>query len=162
METYSVYITTNLLNNKAYVGMTNGHNPRYMGSDPILRSDIKKFGKKKFSKTILGTFDNWEECHYWEGFYVKTLNTHVSKGGYNQSWTGGSYWKSFKRSSKTKKIMSVLKKGKPSWNKGKTIKYKPRPSRKGKPTWNKGLTGEAYTIHYEKGFSNQYKSNNNI
>jgi hypothetical protein len=92
METYSVYITQNLLDlKKAYVGMTNGHNKKYMGSSPTLKKDIKLLGKENFSKTILGTFTTWQECHYWEGFYVKTLKTHISQGGYNEYWDGGRY-----------------------------------------------------------------------
>jgi hypothetical protein len=91
METYSVYITLNLLNNKAYVGMTNGHRRNYLGSSPTLKKDIKKLGIKNFSKTILGTFNNWEECHYWEGFYIRTLQTHISEGGYNEYRDGGNY-----------------------------------------------------------------------
>ena len=93
MKTYSVYITQNLLEPaKAYVGMhNNSANKWYYGSDHILNEDIKKIGKNNFSKTILGTFDNWQECHYWEGFYVRTLQTHRSQGGYNRSWTGGNY-----------------------------------------------------------------------
>jgi hypothetical protein len=106
METYSVYITTNLLSpNKAYVGMTNGHNPNYMGSDKTLNEDIKLLGRENFTQTFLGTFDNWQECHYWEGFYVRTLKTHVSQGGYNKSWTGGSSYIVM-----TKKIRNKIRK----------------------------------------------------
>lgn len=92
MDTYSVYITQNLLSpEKAYVGMTNGHQKNYMGSDKDLKKDIKNIGIENFNKTILGTFDNWQECHYWEGFYVKTLKTHIEYGGYNKRDDGGAY-----------------------------------------------------------------------
>ena len=89
---YYTYITTNLLeNNKAYVGMTNGNNKNYMGSCNALLSDIKRLGVKNFQKTILGKYNNWQECHYWEGYYIRTLNTHISQGGYNEKWDGGNY-----------------------------------------------------------------------
>ena len=89
METYSIYITQNLLYpEKAYVGMTARINDvNYLGSDKYLQKDIKTLGRINFNRTTLGEFSNWEEAHYWEGFYVKTLKTHVSYGGYNKDST---------------------------------------------------------------------------
>ena len=90
--TYSVYITQNLLEpTKAYVGMTNGHNKHYMGSSLSLQSDIQRLGRQNFTKSILGTFNDMNECHYWEGFYVKSMHTHISEGGYNKTYSGGAY-----------------------------------------------------------------------
>lgn len=92
MKTYSVYITTNLLEpHKAYVGMTNGKKKNYLGSGTLLKEDIEKIGKENFERSFLGTFDNIEECHYWEGFYIRTLKTHISVGGYNGNIKGGGY-----------------------------------------------------------------------
>jgi hypothetical protein len=91
MRKYCAYITENKLNNKGYVGMHFEGKKNYLGSDPQLLSDMKTLGRENFRKTILGTFDTWQECHYWEGFYIRTLQTHVSFGGYNKTWTGGSY-----------------------------------------------------------------------
>jgi hypothetical protein len=91
MKKYYVYITVNLLNNRGYVGMTNGRKKYYRGSSFALNADIRKLGKENFSTTILGVFDTWQEAHYWEGFYVRTLKTHISQGGYNEKWNGGIY-----------------------------------------------------------------------
>jgi len=89
---YSVYITQNLLEPaKAYVGMTNGNKKNYMGSDGVLIADIKRLGKENFTKSILATFSDDIECHFWEGFYVKSMHTHMSEGGYNKTFTGGTY-----------------------------------------------------------------------
>lgn len=92
MKMYYVYITINLLNNRGYVGMTNGNKKYYSGSDEDLLADIKKYGRKNFTTNRLGEFDNSKECHYWEGFYIKTLGTHISQGGYNKTWSGGRYY----------------------------------------------------------------------
>jgi len=123
MKTYFVYIIQNLLEPvKAYVGMTNGHKKYYMGSDETLYEDIKKLGKINFSKIILGTFDNWEECHYWEGFYIRTLKTHISNGGYNKSKNGGNYFEhksGLSLSKEHRKKISDTLKGNVPWNKGK-------------------------------------------
>jgi hypothetical protein len=116
METYSVYITQNLLDlKKAYVGMTKFNNENYYGSDKDLKNDIKELGKENFSKTFLGTFNTWQECHYMEGFYIRTLKTHISEGGYNKWINGGNY---ILMTDEIKKKLSKSHKGKPSHRKG--------------------------------------------
>ena len=43
-----VYLTTNLVNNKKYIGKDVKNNPNYLGSGALLLEDIKKYGKQKF------------------------------------------------------------------------------------------------------------------
>lgn len=87
---YTVYMTFNNLEpTKCYVGMTSGNNHNYKGSGLYINNAIKKYGKKNFTRCDLGHYDNYNECHYWEGFYIKTLKTLVEEGGYNLSPTGG-------------------------------------------------------------------------
>jgi group I intron endonuclease len=156
MENYSVYITINLLNNRGYVGMTNGHNKSYFGSDKDLRNDIKEFGRKNFSKTTLGTFEDWKECHYWEGFYVKNLKTHISEGGYNKSITGGAYkidGRLEHHTEETKKKISNTEKGRVSPMKGK------HQTEKSKKKTSEALTGR---ISPMKGRHHTEESKRNI
>lgn len=63
MKFYIVYKITNLINEKVYIGRhsTNNINDNYMGSGTELREDMKRVGKKNFSKEILFVFDNWKE-----------------------------------------------------------------------------------------------------
>ena len=149
MEKFLVYYTQNLLNlKKGYVGMTNGKRKDYLGSDFDLKNDIKLLGRNNFVKTVLGEFNDWKECHYWEGFYIRTLKTHVSQGGYNKSWTGGRYTL---MTAKHKKKLSKALQGNTngSGNKGKRYneeinkkkgKKGPQLNRRGIPAWNKGKT----------------------
>jgi hypothetical protein len=61
MKKYNyVYITTNLINGKQYVGehSTDNIEDRYLGSGFQLRMAIKKYGRKNFNKLILEHFDN--------------------------------------------------------------------------------------------------------
>lgn len=37
-----IYLTTNLINNKKYIGSTNNNNPYYLGSGVYLNKAIKK------------------------------------------------------------------------------------------------------------------------
>jgi hypothetical protein len=52
---YIVYKTTNLLNNKYYIGVhaTNDLNDGYLGSGKNIKQAIKKYGKEHFKKDIL-------------------------------------------------------------------------------------------------------------
>ena len=54
---YIVYLTTNLVNNKTYVGkhrvVGDLFDDEYIGSGSIMLSAIKKYGKNNFKKDIL-------------------------------------------------------------------------------------------------------------
>ena len=60
---YIIYKITNTLNNKEYIGShkTDNIHDSYMGSGVAIRNAIKKYGRDKFTKDILFTFDNPEE-----------------------------------------------------------------------------------------------------
>jgi hypothetical protein len=48
-----VYITTNLINGKKYLGKHNGKHEGYLGSGTILKTAIKKYGKENFKREII-------------------------------------------------------------------------------------------------------------
>lgn len=117
MEFYLIYKTTNLINNKIYIGShrTGNIEDNYLGSGTLLKQAIKKYGKENFIKEILYIFDNADEMVQMERDlvneeFVNQRNTYnMEIGG-----SGGKIW--------TKELrdkMSESKKDSIPWNKGK-------------------------------------------
>jgi len=92
---YYVYLTTNLINNKKYIGQHKGTlTDSYLGSGIVLTKAIQKYGKENFNKTILeicdeDTIDEREK--YWIAYYNAVQNDDY----YNQAegGQGGDGWK---------------------------------------------------------------------
>ena len=63
MKHHFIYQTTNLVNNKFYLGMhsTNNLEDDYLGSGLNLQRSIKKYGLSNFERTIIVSFDNRED-----------------------------------------------------------------------------------------------------
>ena len=59
-----VYKTTNLINNKIYIGFhsTDYINDSYIGSGKVMKEAIKKYSKHNFSKEILAVFNCRKEA----------------------------------------------------------------------------------------------------
>lgn len=62
---YMVYVTTNLINNKKYIGVHKFRsiNDGYIGSGYALKDAIKKYGKRNFKREILFIFDTETEAY---------------------------------------------------------------------------------------------------
>lgn len=130
---YYVYKTTNLINNKFYIGVhsTNKKHDYYLGSGKHLKISIKKYGKNNFNKEIIEYFNNYEDALNKEKEivtedFIKRKDTYniicgggmpPIKYGNNHHFFGRrlfgidnpSYGK--KHSEYSKKIMSEIKKG---------------------------------------------------
>jgi hypothetical protein len=85
-----VYITTNKINGKQYVGehSTRNIDDRYIGSGDMLRDAIKKYGKFNFERRILERFMLKVDAYNAQSKYILQYNT-FSPNGYNISPTGG-------------------------------------------------------------------------
>jgi len=139
-----VYITTNLINNKQYVGDHSTDNlecsttKNYLGSGrPYFKNAKKKYGKENFKREILEYFSTKREASDAQEKYIHKFKTHISVGGYNISWKGGHNVKEC-WSEESKEKLSNTQKGHIAWNKGLTKETDKRI----KKAWNKGLTKE--------------------
>lgn len=67
-----VYKTTNTVNNKIYIGIhsTDNLQDNYIGSGYVLKEAIKKYGRDKFIKEVLYTFNTRDEARHMEALIV--------------------------------------------------------------------------------------------
>ncbi len=86
-----VYKTTNLINEKIYIGQDSNNNPEYIGSGNLLLRAIKKYGINNFKKEILEICKSKDELNNKEKFWIAKYNSTNKKIGYNisEGGTGG-------------------------------------------------------------------------
>jgi len=85
-----VYIITNIINNKQYIGdhSTNNFNDNYLGGGLSLIKAKKKYGKQNFKKEILEFFPTKQDAFDAQEKYINEYNT-LTPNGYNISPKGG-------------------------------------------------------------------------
>jgi len=107
-----IYKITNLVNNKIYIGQTNGNRKNYLGGGKILKLAFKKYGRCNFKKEIIikGDF-NRTLTDELEKHYIRLYNSTNKKVGYNLE-NGGEGHPGKKHTKETKLKMSIAAKGK--------------------------------------------------
>lgn len=100
MDNYYIYLTTNLINGKKYIGQHKGKvNDSYLGSGTTILKAITKYGKENFSKEILCFCQTREEADKKERELIAFYNAVENNNFYNNSegGTGGDGWRSYQR-----------------------------------------------------------------
>lgn len=101
-----IYITTNLLNGKKYIGMCKySHEKNYLGSGKLLKEAIKKYGEKNFKREVLEVCETFESMCQSEEKWIEKYDAVNNKNFYNlvEGGFGGSseylkkYWSEFTR-----------------------------------------------------------------
>lgn len=102
-----VYLTTNLINNKIYVGVhsTYNLNDGYLGSGKAIKHAIKKYGKHNFKRTILHYCLTKEEIYKWEKHIVD--DTFINNKNTYNSCIGGKGGLTYIRTNIHKSIIRV-------------------------------------------------------
>lgn len=99
-----IYLTTNKVNNKKYIGMCkNTHEKYYLGSGKLLKQAIKKYGKENFVRVVLQECETFEELSKAEEYWIKKYDAVKNPDFYNLT-SGGfggnsdyltEYWNTF-------------------------------------------------------------------
>ena len=84
-----IYMTTNKINGRKYIGLDSKNNPSYLGSGKAFKLSIKKYGKENFNKEILCYCGSMEELLEKEKYYIREYNAVDSKEFYNIAEGGG-------------------------------------------------------------------------
>ena len=81
---FFIYLTTNLINGKQYIGQHYGYeNDNYLGSGVKLTKAIAKYGKKNFHRIILCYCKNQEEANQKEIEIIHNYNAVEDENFYN-------------------------------------------------------------------------------
>jgi len=79
-----IYLTTNKINGKKYIGMCkNTHREKYIGSGKLLKQAIKKYGKENFDRVILQECETLDELSQSEIFWINFYNAVEDNNFYN-------------------------------------------------------------------------------
>jgi len=79
-----VYMTTNLVNGKKYIGMCkNTHSKQYIGSGKVLKDAIKKYGKENFERIVLEECDTFEDLSEAERKWIEKYDAVNNPDFYN-------------------------------------------------------------------------------
>ena len=89
MKQHFIYLTTNLVNNKKYIGKHYGEiDDDYIGSGTLLKKAIDKYGKENFNRIILHISKDGQDNNFWEKHYIREYNAVKSDEFYNISEGG--------------------------------------------------------------------------
>lgn len=97
MKQYYIYLTTNQINGKQYIGQHYGElDDSYIGSGNILKKAIKKYGKQNFTKKILEICLDYNSLNKAEKEWIKKYDAvnnnnfyNVADGGFNSNPCAG-------------------------------------------------------------------------
>ena len=156
---YAVYIVTNIVNAKQYVGVSRnldarwGRHKKALGETPLLHRAIKKYGKDNFVFSHIADAFDREAAFDLERLLIEQHNT-FHPNGYNLTKGGeGGVGAKLGRvlSEETNQKISASLTGKTSPRKGKTLseetKQKLSDSKKGKPSNRVGYKHSQETIN---------------
>lgn len=98
---YFIYLTTNLINHKKYIGYHYGYeNDDYLGSGVLLQKALKEYGRQNFKRQILEICKTQEEAFEQEKYWIKYYNAvenqdfyNISEGGeFDAGWSQANKW----------------------------------------------------------------------
>ena len=132
MKQYYIYITTNLINGKKYIGQHHGElDDSYLGSGNTFKEALEKYGKENFKKEILEICDGYDSVNIAERKWIDYYNAvqdnnfyNIASGGFNSNPVAGMSEEADKA---RRKKLSEACKGEKNYFYGKHISGKDHP-----------------------------------
>jgi hypothetical protein len=120
-----VYLTTNIINGKQYIGVDSKNNDNYYGSGKAIKLALKKYGTNNFTKEILEENEDINYLFEREKYYITKYNAIESPNFYNLAEGGkGGAGTLITEESKEKHKLGSLKAGQITIEKRKGKTYK--------------------------------------
>jgi hypothetical protein len=102
-----IYKTTNLVNDKIYIGRDTKDDPDYFGSGTMYKLAEKKYGKENFEKTTIDISDDFTELCFKEIFWIDFYSARSPEIGYNIAIGGDSVMYGRKHTEESKKKIGL-------------------------------------------------------
>lgn len=100
MKYYYIYLITNKINGKQYIGQHYGElEDNYFGSGVLITKAIEKYGKENFSKEIIYIGDSRAELDFAEKDIIEECNAVKDENFYNlqEGGTKGDGWRAYQK-----------------------------------------------------------------
>ena len=124
-----VYLTTNLINNKKYIGKDTNNYPGYLGSGAYIKQAIQKYGKENFKKTILEYCTDKKHLAEREEYWLNKFDVENNPEFYNKTN------KAFGNSGLTEETKIKISMAKKGWKPTEEQKLKMSKGKKGHPMY---------------------------
>ena len=100
-----IYMTTNLINGKKYIGRDSKNNPNYLGSGLLLKNAIRRYGRHNFKKKIIEVCSSKKELIQREEYWLNYYDAGNDSNFYNMNniSSGGALFLGRKHSTESKK-----------------------------------------------------------
>jgi len=156
-----IYITTNKINNKKYIGRCSDRsswNSGYLGSGKWFKLSIKKYGKENFERSTLEEiYGDLKEAIIAEEKWILHYDAKNNENFYNLSENCGGFDKGDSHSEATKKLISErTSKAMKSWGRDHYVNR--NQSGTGRTPHNKGKKFKKGSSAYDKVYGKRRKS----
>jgi len=146
------------INNKSYIGITNNLSGRWNkhvydakhNSPCVIHRAMRKYGIENFTIIQLKECSSKEELCKTEQNLILSLKTHVSNGGYNETFGGEAPMLGRKHTTESKILISKKLKGRTSPNKGRKSSKETRKimsEKHSKSVLQLDLNGNVIAVH---------------
>ena len=87
-----IYMITNLVNGKIYIGKDSRNRKNYFGSGKAIQNSISKYGIENFKKEIIDEANSLDELNEKESYWISFYKSYDPLVGYNRSLGGEGNW----------------------------------------------------------------------